>query len=168
MLVVLRGNSGSGKSTVARLLQERLRETGPTAVLAQDVLRRHVYREREQEGLAHAELLVVAAGHCLEAGHHVIIEGILNARRYGPYLERVDVRAEVAGVEPDDRRWYAFDLSLEETLRRHAGRPQAAEFGEDSLRRWYHGWNPLTSVTERRIGPEETAEEVVDRILVGR
>ena len=41
-------------------------------------------------------------------------------------------------------------------------------FGEDSLRRWYHGWNPLDSVAEHSVGPEETAEEVVDRTLAGR
>ncbi|WP_194786034.1 hypothetical protein [Actinomyces haliotis] len=53
-------------------------------------------------------------------------------------------------------------------LRGNSGSGRSTVFGEDSLRRWYHGWNPLTSVTERRIGPEETAEEVVDRTLAGR
>lgn len=50
MLVVLRGNSASGKTTVARLLQARL--AGPVAVLSQDHFRRDVYAEREQESLA--------------------------------------------------------------------------------------------------------------------
>lgn len=49
MLVVLRGNSASGKTTVARLLQARL--AGPVAVLSQDHFR-DVYAEREQESLA--------------------------------------------------------------------------------------------------------------------
>lgn len=53
-------------------------------------------------------------------------------------------------------------------LRGNSGSGKSTVFGADSLRRWYHGWNPLTSVTERRIGPEETAEEVVDRTLAGR
>lgn len=45
MLVVLRGNSGSGKSTIALALQQTL--PGPTAILSQDYFRRVVYRERE-------------------------------------------------------------------------------------------------------------------------
>lgn len=161
MLVVLRGNSGSGKSTVARGLQARLRAGAPTAILAQDVFRRQIYREKEQEGLDHAELLEVAARHCLARGHHVIVEGILDARLYGPYLGRIAAAAV-------DARPYAFDLTFGETLRRHAGRRQAAEFGEESMRRWYHGWHPLGTAVERRIGPEEGVEEIIERILADR
>lgn len=158
MLVVLRGNSGSGKSTVARALQRRLCESAPTAILGQDLFRRQIYREREQESMAHAELLEMAAAYCLGAGHHVIIEGILNASRYAPYLERMAAMSE-------DARFYAFDLSFEETLRRHEGRPQASDFGPESMRRWYHGWQPLAFVEERRIGPEESEQEIVERVL---
>lgn len=74
MLVVLRGNSGSGKSTIALLLQQTL--PGPTAILSQDYFRRVVYREREQTSLALAALLEVAADHCLRSGQHVILEGL--------------------------------------------------------------------------------------------
>ncbi|WP_144861764.1 AAA family ATPase [Micrococcus luteus] len=40
MLIVLRGNAASGKTTVARLLQERL--DGPAALLSQDHFRRGI------------------------------------------------------------------------------------------------------------------------------
>ena len=158
MLVVLRGNSGSGKSTVAAALQRAL--APPVAVLEQDYFRRIIYDEREQESMAHAKLLEVAANHCLSSGHHVVLEGILNATRYSTMLKRV---AETA----DDARFYAFDLAFEETVRRHAGRRKASEFGEDQMRSWYHGWQPLSFVQERRIGRSETCDEVVQRILAG-
>ena len=61
MLIVLRGNAASGKTTVARLLQERL--DGPAALLSQDHFRRGIYAEREQDSLAHADLLEAAARH---------------------------------------------------------------------------------------------------------
>lgn len=47
MLIVLRGNAASGKSTVALLLQDRLDR--PAAILSQDHFRRSIYAEREQD-----------------------------------------------------------------------------------------------------------------------
>ncbi|WP_141366973.1 AAA family ATPase [Glutamicibacter uratoxydans] len=71
-LIVLRGNSGSGKSTIASLLQ---RELGAlAAVLAQDHFCWAVYREPDQRGMAHAQLMKAAAKHCLTQGHAVILD----------------------------------------------------------------------------------------------
>ncbi|MBT8163049.1 MULTISPECIES: AAA family ATPase [Arthrobacter] len=156
MLVVLRGNSGSGKSTTAAALQEAL--GWPTAVLSQDHFRRIVYQEREQESLAHADLLEVAAAHCLRAGHHVILEGIFNAERYSAMLERV-------AAQSNDARFYAYDLTFDETVRRHAMRPQATDFTEAEMRSWYHGWQPLSFVEEERINASESTSRIVARIL---
>lgn len=36
------------------------------------------------------------------------------------------------------------------------------------MRRWYHGWQPLDIAVERRIGPEEGVEEIIERILADR
>ena len=160
MLIVLRGNSGSGKTTVAEALQLRL--GWPTAVLGQDHFRRVVYAEREGRtrptGMAHAALLEAAAAHCLAQGQHLVLEGIFNAQRYGAVLERIAAFAE-------DARFFAFDLPFEETVRRHAGRPQASAFAPDEMRGWYHGWNPLPFVEEHRIGADETVPAIVGRIL---
>ncbi|BDZ64310.1 AAA family ATPase [Agromyces mangrovi Wang et al. 2018] len=114
MLIVLRGNSGSGKSTVARLLQAEL--DGPAANLGQDHFRRIVYREREHESMAHAELLELAAVHCLGRGDHVILEGIFSTHHYSDMIERIAAHAT-------DARFFAFDLDFDETARRHATRP---------------------------------------------
>lgn len=35
------------------------------------------------------------------------------------------------------------------------------------MQEWYHGWQPLSFVTEERIGPDESANEIVHRILGG-
>lgn len=156
MLVVIRGNSGSGKSTIARMLQTRLGKL--TAVLQQDHFRKVIYHEREQESLAHAELLEIAAIHCLNRGHNVILEGIFNASRYGGMLERV-------AAHTDDARFYSFDLAFEETVNRHSTRPQASEFSDKDMRGWYHGWQSLPFVSEMRIVADETPEQIVERIL---
>ncbi|PYI38403.1 kinase [Arthrobacter psychrolactophilus] len=156
MLVVIRGNSGSGKSTIARLLQSKLGKL--TAVLQQDHFRKVIYHEREQESLAHADLLEIAATHCLNRGHNVILEGIFNASRYGGMLERV-------AAHSDDARFYSFALSFEETVNRHSTRPQATEFSAKDMRGWYHGWQPLPFVSEMRIVADETPEQIVERIF---
>lgn len=159
MLIVVRGNSGSGKSTVAAQLQALL--PGKTAVLSQDYFRRVIYNEREQESLAHADLIEVAAAKALGAGHNVVLDGIFNATRYSPMLERVRSATE-------DSRFYAFDLSLEETLRRHRSRSKAVDFTAEEMSRWYHGWQPLQFVSERRIDASETVTATVERILTDR
>lgn len=163
MLIVIRGSSGSGKSTLAAALQRAL--GWPTAVLGQDHLRRVVYRESEDtgglpEGSAHVDLLEVAACHGLAAGHHVIVEGILRASHYAAALERIAGHAY-------DARFHAFDLPFDETVRRHAGRPQAAEFGADEMRGWFRGWDPLPFVAEQRIAADEPLDAVAARILAG-
>jgi predicted kinase len=163
VLIVLRGNSGSGKSTVADALQEEL--GWPAALLEQDHFRRAVYAEREgrshRTGMAHAALLEAAAAHCLAQGQHVVLEGILGAQRYAPMLARVAAHA-------DDARFFAFDLPFEETVRRHADRAKATAFDVEEMRGWYHGWDPLPFVDEQRIGADESVAAIVRRILTGR
>ncbi|WP_309146572.1 AAA family ATPase [Curtobacterium sp. MCBD17_028] len=156
VLIVLRGNSGSGKSTVAQLLQAKL--AGPAAVLHQDYFYRVIFREQGTAGMAHADLLESAAAHCLGAGQHVVMDGIFNARQYEDVLARIAGRA-------DDARFYAFDLTFEETVQRHASRPKALEFGVEEMRGWYHGWQPLSFVRERPIGGDESADQIAERIL---
>ncbi|MBC7596151.1 MAG: kinase [Kineosporiaceae bacterium] len=159
MLIVVRGNSGSGKSTVAAQLQERL--PGKTVFLSQDYFRRVIYNEHEQESLAHADLIEVAATHALRAGHNVVLDGIFNATRYSPMLERVRSATE-------ESRFYAFDLSLEETLRRHRSRSKAGDFTAEEISGWYHGWQPLQFVSEHRIDASESVTATVQRILEDR
>jgi predicted kinase len=156
VLIVLRGNSGSGKSTVARLLQSKLTE--PAAILDQDYFHRVIFGEQGTAGAAPADLLEAAAIHCLNAGHHVVMDGIFNARQYEGVLARVAARAH-------DARFYAFDLTFEETVRRHSTRPKADEFDAAEMRGWYHGWQPLSFVQERAITASEPAGRVAERIL---
>ncbi|QIG40424.1 kinase [Microbacterium sp. 4R-513] len=155
MLIVLRGNSGSGKSTVARMLQARL---GNTALLQQDHFRRVIFNEKEQVSMAHAELLETAAVFCLRRDHHVVLDGIFDATRCEVTLMRI-------AASSDDARFFSFDLTFEETLRRHAARAETCGFTADDMRGWYHGWQPLSAVDEERITADETPEGIVERIL---
>lgn len=83
-LIVLRGNSASGKSSVAAGLRERFGRG--LAVVAQDNIRRTVLRERDRPGAANIGLIDLTARYALDAGFHVVVEGILYADHYGAML----------------------------------------------------------------------------------
>jgi len=128
-LVVLRGNSGSGKSSVARGLCER---HGPgLAWVEQDHLRRVVLRERDRPGAANIGLIDLTVRYALDAGFDVVCEGILFAGHYGEML-RMLCSDHVGSTQV-----YYVDVPFEETVRRHATRPQSVEFTPDQMRSWW-------------------------------
>lgn len=156
-LIVVRGNSGSGKSSVAKCLRDAYGRG--IAVVSQDNIRRVVLRDRDRPGTANIGLIDAVTRYSLEHGFHVVVEGILDASRYGPML---------AGLARDHRgpsHFYYLDVPFDETVRRHATRPQAAEFGPDDMRDWYLRLDLLPSVAERVIGEDSTLEQTVELIL---
>lgn len=155
-LVVLRGNSGSGKSTVARMLQQRF-DRAKCLVVAQDRVRREMLREREVAGGLNVELIEAIATWGLDRGLIVVLEGILNTSRYQPMLERLRSRSRTA-------HFFAWDLDFEETVSRHGQRPQRMDFSSEDMAQWYHGWQPLDFVDETRFDAETTADHAVERI----
>ncbi|WP_459545740.1 AAA family ATPase [Nocardia sp. X0981] len=154
---MLRGNSGSGKSTVARALQLHY-DHAQTALIAQDNIRRTILREPDTAHAFNIDLLELMATTCLTAGRLVIAEGILDADRYGAALQRIAGHARRA-------LFYAWDLTFSETVHRHAQRPQAAEFGIEEMRSRYHGWQPLHFSTETRIDATWDLDTTINRIL---
>ncbi|WP_261663691.1 kinase [Deinococcus sp. Marseille-Q6407] len=153
-LIVLRGNSGSGKSSVARALRQRYGYG--LAWVEQDYLRRVLLREHDIPDGHNIRLIETNVRYCLDAGYVTVLEGILQSRHYAPMLERL--HSDFGG------HWYYFDLSFEETVRRHAARPQAAEFGAEQMSQWYQERDVLPFAAEQIIGPESSLEETADRI----
>ncbi|MCM3920185.1 hypothetical protein ND748_00560 [Frankia sp. AiPs1] len=74
-LVVIRGNSGAGKSSVARAV--RARSGRGVALVEQDYLRRILLREWDQPGGVAPALIDQTVRFCLDHGYHVVLEGIL-------------------------------------------------------------------------------------------
>jgi predicted kinase len=156
-LIVLRGNSASGKSTVAA--QIRARYGRGVAIVAQDNVRRIVLQERDVPDGANIGLIEQVARYALDAGYHTIVEGILNAAHYGPMLRRL------ADSHAGSSHWYYLDVPFEETLRRHAGKPQAAEYGRAEMSRWYRNKDVLPGGVEAIIPADSSMEETVQRIM---
>ncbi|RKT09637.1 putative kinase [Streptomyces sp. 1114.5] len=128
VLVVVRGPSGAGKSSVAARL--RTAYGRGLAVVAQDLLRRTVLRERDVPGGANIGLIDVVARHALDHGFHVVVEGVLAAERYREMLARL------AADHRGRSHLYYLDVDFAETVRRHATRPQAAEFSPAAMADW--------------------------------
>lgn len=156
-LVVLRGNSGSGKSTTAQEVRRRVGRG--VAWIEQDHFRRIVLREHDLPGASNIGLLDQTARYALDNGYHVILEGIMHAVRYGDMLRRLV--ADHAGRT----RVYYFRLSFEETIRRHGSRPLAQVVTAEQMLDWYEECDLLGVPDERVIEPDSTLDETVERVI---
>jgi len=154
-LIVIRGNSGSGKSTVARAL--RARWGRGTALVDQDTLRRQILREHGDVGSPIAPGLIdVTSRYALDHGYRVILEGILDRPRYGEMLTRL--------IEDHGGRAFYLDVDWPETVRRHASRAQAGQFTVDQMRGWWRERDLLGVPGEVLISARSTVEETVAAI----
>ncbi|MEU6757100.1 AAA family ATPase [Streptomyces sp. NPDC046685] len=156
-LVVLRGNSASGKSSVAAGVRERFGRG--LALVGQDVLRRDVLREHDRPDGANIGLIDTVARYALDAGYHVIVEGILYGDHYGGMLARL--RADHHGPT----HGYYLDVPFEVTLARHATKPIAREVSEADLSSWYRPLDLLPGGVETVIGAASTLDDTIGRIL---
>ncbi|MEV4612488.1 AAA family ATPase [Kitasatospora sp. NPDC049258] len=159
-LVVLRGNSASGKSSVAAELRNRYGRG--LALVGQDNLRRTVLRERDRPGAANIGLIDTVARYALDAGYHVVVEGILYADRYGDML--TGLLADHRGLS----RCYYLDIPIGETFVRHASRADPdhlSQVTERELRDWYRERDLLPGDFETVIGSDSTLDTTVTRIL---
>ncbi|MFI9163398.1 AAA family ATPase [Kitasatospora aureofaciens] len=156
-LCVLRGNSASGKSSIATEIRRRYGRG--IALVGQDNLRRTVLRERDVPGGANIGLIDLVARYALDQGYHVVLEGIMYADRYGDMLEAL------ARDHRGRSRFYYLDVDFAETLRRHATKPEAFTFGEAVMRDWYRPGDLLPGGLEQVIAADSTLEASVGRIM---
>jgi len=155
-LIILRGNSGCGKTSTARLLQRQLGDG--TMLVPQDVVRREILRVKDSEGNPAIQLIYDLCMYGNNVGYTVILEGILSNKKYGAMLRWLldDFQGE--------KLIYYFDVSFEETVRRHATKPNAHEFGESEMRQWWKDQDVLNVPGEQRIGEQLSQAEIVDLI----
>ena len=157
VIVVIRGNSGSGKSAVAAEIRTRY---GPgIALVGQDNLRRVVLGERDTADGANIALIELVTRFAVRSGYHVIIDGILRADFYAGMLD---------GLRRDHEGracFYYLHVPYDETLRRHATRAQAAEFGHEQMSGWYRELDLLPGGIERVIPADSTLDATVRQIM---
>lgn len=155
-LIILRGNSGSGKSTIAKKLQNRFGTN--TMLISQDVIRRDVLKVKDGKHTPALprmkELLIYGHNH----SNIVILEGIMYADWYKPLF---DLSVQLYGSEIYA---YYFDLPFEETLKRHQTKPNCHEFGEEAMRGWWREKDFSDVLNEVSITSERNIDDIVEDI----
>nr|WP_239163556.1 kinase [Actinoplanes rishiriensis] len=103
--------------------------------------------------------IMTAARAALEAGYHVVLEGILHTGQYGGPLR--DLIAEHAGLSFT----YWLDVSFDETVRRHRRRPEPIPVTAEDMRAWYTPLDLLGVAGEQVIDEASGFEDTVSTIL---
>lgn len=156
-LVIIRGNSGSGKTTVAKALQHRLGHH--VLLLSQDMVRREILRVKDgPDCLAlplMQQLLFYGYQHCA----FTIVEGIFRSAWYVPFF-----RSAQAWFQ-DQIFAYYYDLPFAETLRRRQTKPNRDAFGAEDMQRWWVPHDYLPNIRETIFTAQVSADQAVEQIL---
>lgn len=155
-LIIIRGNSASGKTTLARTLREHV--GSGLAIVGQDQLRREILRVKDTPDNASIGLIDTVARYALDQGMTVVVEGILKADRYGAMLRQLV--ADHEGIS----RAYWFDLHFDETLARHRNKP-GVDYDESMLQQWWNGTDLVDGLDEALLVSEDDYEANAQRIL---
>ena len=155
-LIVLRGPSGSGKSSIAKAV--RAAQSEPMAYIEQDYWRRTVLKEKDVIDGLNIQLIKQVVLFSLENSYDVIMEGIFDKNRYQKMFE------ELISLHPQENYFFYFDISFEETLRRHETKPNKDEFGEKEMKAWYKEKDFLECVSEEVISERTTMEGSIKQI----
>ncbi|TDD20900.1 kinase [Kribbella turkmenica] len=156
-LVVIRGNSGSGKSSIVAAIRQA--HGRGIAWIEQDYIRRIIFKELDEPDGANIQAIRHLAEHALDRGYHAVVEGIMPTVRYGDML--AELRAGHAGPS----YFYYLDVPFAETVRRHATRSKASEFSDSDMADWYRPRDLLDEPRETVIDEHSSLETTVARIL---
>lgn len=155
-LIVLRGNSASGKTTIAKRLQDHFGRG--TLMVSQDVVRRDMLQVQDRDGNLSTELIRQITEYGKGKCPIVILEGIFMKQRYeGLLLDLIRFYNGEAFV-------YYFDLPFEKTLERHNTRSQSEDFGEESLKKWWTPKDDLGVAGEQLLTEEMSEQAIVELI----
>lgn len=152
-LIMIRGNSGSGKTTVSRELQKRFGRN--TMLISQDMIRLQMLNTKDVEALP---LIISLLQYGRQNSNITILEGILDSEVYMPLFE--------AAIKEYGINIFAFyyDLPFEETLLRHSTKPNKAEFGEADMKRWWKEKDYINVIPEQVITSNISISDTVDMI----
>ncbi|EUJ26041.1 kinase [Listeria cornellensis] len=159
-LIIIRGNSGSGKTTIAKELQKKL--GAGTLLASQDTVRRDMLHVKDRQGNPSIDLIRIIAEYGKNTCEYVIVEGILGKAIYQDMLHALihffDYKADV----------YYFDLPFSETVKRHHTKANAHEFGVEKLEEWWLADDCLGVKNEIILDSKLSKEEAINLILKKR
>lgn len=155
-LIILRGNSGSGKTTIAKELQKKFGRN--TMLISQDVIRRDMFKVKDGQNTEAIPLMKELLIYGRSRSEVVILEGIMYADWYRPLFE---LAVQLYG---NSIYAYYFDLPFEETFKRHQSKPNCNDFGEEEMRRWWREKDFSEVLSEKSITSEKDVGSIVAEI----
>jgi MoxR-like ATPase len=159
-LILIRGPSGVGKTTVARSLMKRTRR--PTVLVDLDHYRFGFVNAppRDHDRTLSLEYEMSASDVLigLRLGFDVIFDGNFRAEEPDPFLDRL------LAAHPDRNYFFYLDASLRETLKRH-GTKADPRISARKMREVYKYASPLGLAGEVVIPQSSSLQQTVDEIL---
>jgi adenylate kinase family enzyme len=154
-LIIIRGNSGSGKTTIAKGVCAKIPSS---TLLQQDVIRREILHVEDTIGNPSIDLISQMALFGKNHTDVVVIEGILAKEKYGDMLSKLITQF-------DETHVYYLHVSFQETLARHQTRVEQAQFGEEEMKKWWREDDLLGVKNEKSIDHSFSANEMIDTII---
>lgn len=155
-LIIIRGNSGSVKTTIAKALQHKLGYN--VMLISQDIVRREILRVKDgMNNLALPlieQLLVYGHKNC----EFVIVEGILKSKWYMPLFELAKA------IYANNIYAYYYDLSFKETLLRHNTKANKDDFGEREMKEWWNEKDYINIIPEKLITADMSLFDTISMI----
>lgn len=158
-LIIFRGPSASGKSSVAKAIVER--SNRKVAWLEEDHFRRVILQAKEPPELRREickKMLTDNARTLLRFDFDVVIEGMLSKKHYVETVKKLF--ADHAG----ESYLFHFDVSLKETFKRHRTKPIADKVADDQLREWYAAGAPMNLEFEELIPESFSKKQTIAHI----
>ncbi|MFC0232389.1 zeta toxin family protein [Vagococcus entomophilus] len=157
-LIILRGNSGSGKSTTALAIQKYF-PGGKVMRISQDEIRLGMLNVKDRIENPTAEAIQLLAKFGYGRFEIVIIEGILGTHIYKEMFQ------SLYHIFKGKVYTYYYAIPFEETLARHSQREKAQEFGADVMRKWWVEKDYLNFPNETLITAELDQKQVIKKII---
>lgn len=156
-LIIIRGNSASGKTRAAHEI--RARYGRGIAIVSQDVLRRDILHQKDDPGNPAIGLIGLTARYALRQGYHAVVEGILFSQSHA------DMLTTLIRDHTGPSACFYYDLTFDETVCRHASKPQAAEYGSDMMANWYRERDTIPALNETVFGPDVSLDNAVSLMM---
>lgn len=154
-IIIIRGNSGSGKTTVAKELCKQLGKD--CMLLSQDVIRREILHTNDGTNSVAIELLSKLVLFGKEHSNIIVLEGILNFTWYKPLFDTI--RNNFSNIFS-----YYYDIPFDETVKRFQTKNNI-DFTEEDMKRWWNEKNILGFSNEKMITKEMSLDDTVKMIL---
>lgn len=154
-IIIIRGNSGSGKTTVAKELCKQLGKD--CMLLSQDVIRREILHTNDGTDSVAIELLSKLVLFGKEHSNIIVLEGILNFTWYKPLFDTI--RNNFSNIFS-----YYYDIPFDETVKRFQTKNNI-DFTEEDMKRWWNEKNILGFSNEKMITKEMSLDDTVKMIL---